>query len=127
LLDVISGAEEAGLQVNVTGDADVIDKLGEQEAEALLAALGQCLSNVLKHSGQSTAEVVVLAADDSVTATIIDSGIGFDKDGVAPDRLGMRHSVRGRIENVGGTVNLWTGNGLGTAVMLKVPLGRNHA
>jgi signal transduction histidine kinase len=123
LLDVISSAEEAGLQVNVTGQADVIDKLGEAEAEALLAALTQCLSNVLNHSGQTAAEVVVLATDDAVTATIIDTGVGFDKDGVAPDRLGLKLSVRGRIENVGGTVNLWTGHGMGTAVMLKVPLG----
>lgn len=122
LLEVISAAENSGLQVNVSGHAELIDNLGSTEAEALLAALAQCLTNVAKHSGQTAAEVVLLGTDDSVTATVIDNGVGFDKNAVAEDRLGLRLSVIARVEGVGGTVNIWTGNGLGTAIMLKVPL-----
>lgn len=122
LLDVIDEIEHAGLQVNMTGQADVLNQLSENQADALLAALAQCLNNVYKHSGQTTAEVVVLAADDTITVTIIDSGSGFDQDAVPEDRLGLRMSVHRRIEDAGGSVNVWTGEGIGTAIMLKVPM-----
>ena len=122
LLDVIDEIEQTGLQVNMTGQADAMNKLSENMADALLAALKQCLTNVQRHSGQSSAEVVVLATEESVTVTVIDSGIGFDKDAVPEDRLGLRLSVYRRIEDASGTVNVWTGPGLGTAVMLKVPI-----
>lgn len=121
LLDVIDEIEQAGLQVNMTGQAEALNLLSENQADALLAALAQCLTNVLKHSGQSAAEVVVLAADETITVTIIDSGVGFDADAVPEDRLGLRMSVHRRIEDAGGTVNVWTGEGVGTAIMLKVP------
>lgn len=122
LLDVIDNIEHTGLQVNMTGQADALNKLSENMADALLAALAQCLTNVQQHSGQNTAEVVVLATDDSVTITVIDSGIGFDQNAIPEDRMGLRLSVHRRIEDAGGTVNLWTGPGLGTAIMLKVPM-----
>lgn len=122
LLDVIDEIEQAGLQVNMTGQADALNQLSENQADALLAALTQCLTNVLRHSGQTAAEVVVLAADDVVTVTIIDSGVGFDPHTVPEDRLGLRLSVYRRIEDAGGAVNVWTGEGVGTAIMLKVPM-----
>ena len=122
LLDVIDEVEQAGLQVNMTGQGEALNQLSENQADALLAALAQCLTNVLKHSGQSSAEVVVLAADEAITVTIIDSGVGFDPQAVPEDRLGLRLSVHRRIEDAGGTVNVWTGEGIGTAIMLKVPL-----
>lgn len=121
LLDVMSSAESQGLQINVSGQADALDKLSEESAEALLAALAQCLTNVMQHSGQTSAEVVVLATDDSVTVTVIDNGVGFDSDAVPEDRLGLRLSVHGRMEAVGGTANVWTGHDVGTAVMLRAP------
>ena len=121
LLDVIDEIEQAGLQVNMTGQAEALNLLSENQADALLAALAQCLTNVLKHSGQNAAEVVVLAADETITVTIIDSGVGFDAEAVPEDRLGLRMSVHRRIEDAGGTVNVWTGEGVGTAIMLKVP------
>lgn len=122
LLDVIDEIEQAGLQVNMTGQAEALNQLSENQADALLAALAQCLNNVFKHSGQSTAEVIVLAADEAITVTIIDSGVGFDQASVPEDRLGLRLSVHRRIEDAGGTVNVWTGEGVGTAIMIKVPL-----
>lgn len=122
LLDMIDEVEQAGLQVNMTGQGEALNQLSENQADALLAALAQCLTNVLKHSGQSSAEVVVLAADEAITVTIIDSGVGFDPQAVPEDRLGLRLSVHRRIEDAGGTVNVWTGEGIGTAIMLKVPL-----
>jgi len=53
---------------------------------------------------------------------VIDSGSGFVEQSVGGDRLGLRQSIRGRIEGVGGSVQVWTTPGVGTSVSLTVPL-----
>jgi signal transduction histidine kinase len=65
---------------------------------------------------------VVLDAGDDVTVTVIDGGVGFDVDAVPADRLGLRLSVRGRIEQVGVDVRVWSGECTGTAVLMRVPV-----
>ena len=52
---------------------------------------------------------------------VIDAGKGFFEAETGADRLGLRQSVRRRIENVGGTVRVWSTPGRGTSVMIRVP------
>jgi signal transduction histidine kinase len=122
VLSVIAAAERGGLDINLTGNVLAVDALTPASLEALTGALAQCLTNVRKHSGRFTAEVVILDAGEDVTVTVIDGGIGFDVDAVPADRLGLRQSVRGRIEGAGGDVRVWSGEGAGTAVLLRLPV-----
>jgi signal transduction histidine kinase len=122
VLNVIATAERSGLDINLTGNVLAVDALAPASLEALTGALAQCLTNVQKHSGRLSAEVVVLDAGDDVTVTVIDGGIGFDVDAVPNDRLGLRQSVRGRIQSVGGDVRVWSGEGAGTAVLMRIPV-----
>ena len=39
------------------------------------------------------------------------------------DRIGLRTSIRARIEQEGGVVRLWTTEGIGTTIVLTVPEG----
>src|SRR5690606_8202612 len=82
----------------------------------------QCLANVIKHSGVMKAEVAVYGSDSEVSVMIVDDGSGFEVNAVGPDRLGLRASVRRRIEAVGGTVQLWSTPGSGTSVLIRVPV-----
>jgi signal transduction histidine kinase len=81
----------------------------------------QCLTNVSTHSGADSAELTVLATELEVCVMVIDAGVGFVEADVEHDRLGMRQSVRGRIADVGGSVQVWTELGEGTSVALLVP------
>jgi len=56
-----------------------------------------------------------------VTVMVVDSGRGFSESETATDRMGLRHSVRSRVEQAGGTVRLWSTPGRGTSVMIRVP------
>ena len=67
-------------------------------------------------------EVVILPAGENLAVTIIDGGSGFNVDAVPEDRMGLKLSVRDRIEQCGGRVRLWSNEGQGTAVMLQLPL-----
>ena len=62
------------------------------------------------------------ARGDAISVLIVDDGHGFDAAEVGGDRLGLRTSVSQRIEQVGGSVRVWSGPE-GTTVMLTVPRG----
>ena len=122
-MEVVDSYLSRGLTVNLSGDLSALNPLPVHSIEPLVGAVAQCLSNVMAHSGMLTVDVVVLASGDDVTVTIIDGGVGFEPDAVDIDRLGLRVSVRSRIESVGGFVKVWSIPGQGTAIMLQVPVG----
>jgi signal transduction histidine kinase len=121
LLLAIAEARELGLEVDATGDINALSLLTARGAAALGPAVKQCLVNVLKHSGTMQAEVAVFASPDDVSVLIVDAGRGFDEAETGDDRLGLRQSVRRRIELVSGTVQVWSTPGRGTSVMIRVP------
>lgn len=123
LMDVISASEARGLTINLGGTPEAISGLTPERVDALTSALSQCLTNVHLHSGQNAVEVVVLAAGANLAVTIIDGGTGFDVESVPEDRMGLKLSVKDRIEQCGGSVRLWSSEGQGTAVILQLPLG----
>lgn len=94
--------------------------------EALVGAASEALTNVGKHA-QAT-RVVVYAeptAEDGAEAvllTVRDDGVGFAVDEVAQG-LGLARSVRARVEEVGGAVEVVSRPGRGTEVRLWVPAG----
>jgi len=122
LAAAVDSARAAGLAVTVEGDLDAASALSARVASELGLAIGQCLGNVLSHSGVDAAELAVIAGDGILTVMVIDSGSGFVEQSVGGDRLGLRQSIRGRIEGVGGSVQVWTTPGVGTSVSLTVPL-----
>jgi len=121
LSDTLDEAARAGLALTVSGDFDALSTIPPEVAEALSLAVRQCLANVSLHSGVDRAELTVLTTPTDVCVLVIDSGVGFDEELVAPDRLGLRNSVQARIERVGGTVHVWTSPGAGTSISLLVP------
>lgn len=117
----VRSARADGLDVEVTGDPGACLTLSAHNGAIAALAVTQCLANVGKHSGVSEAELSIHSVGGDVMFMVIDGGRGFDVSTVAPDRLGIRNSIRGRIEGVGGSVKLWTGVGTGTSVILQVP------
>lgn len=111
-----------GLTVNVTGAGPGVYVFSEGAGEALVGALRATLENVLKHSGTTTADVEIMYSDTEVTFMVSDQGVGFDTAAVDPNRLGIRASIAGRMEDVGGRVRVWSSPGTGTTVLIGVPV-----
>ncbi|WP_156401757.1 sensor histidine kinase [Agromyces sp. Soil535] len=123
LEQAFSTAANAGLDVRMTGDLAVLGLLGPARAAALDAAVAQCLINVARHAGVGEVELAIGFGSGDVTVAVMDSGVGFDEREVPEDRIGLRTSIRGRIEQEGGIVRLWSTKGVGTTVVLTVPEG----
>ena len=110
-----------GLVVEITGDTEALARLAPDSDRELGLAVQQCLVNVLLHSGVTAAEVVIDADDQNVSVMVLDAGRGFLEADTGSDRLGLRQSVRHRIERLHGSVVIWSRPGAGTSVLLTLP------
>ncbi len=121
LMTAVKEARGLSLTVDVTGDPGAIGRLTTERDQAVGLAVKQCLINVLRHAQVERAEVVIIGSEADVSVMVIDAGRGFSEELIASDRLGLRQSVRRRIESVGGEVTLWSTPGRGTSILIRVP------
>ncbi len=95
-------------------------------AGELAAAVAACVDNVRRHAG-GTAWVLVEDEPEAVTVSVRDDGPGLApgrlEQAAREGRLGVAQSVRGRVEDLGGTVAVVSAPGRGTEVELRVPRG----
>lgn len=126
ILTTVSDFQWRGLRVEITGDAAIPPWTSPQVAAAMARAIQSCLENVVRHSTSDSAELFLDCSEQELSVMIVDHGVGFDTHDVANDRLGIRQSVVQRIENVGGTAKIWSTEGVGTSVVVTVPLGVPH-
>ncbi|HET7571100.1 MAG TPA: ATP-binding protein, partial [Gaiellaceae bacterium] len=107
--------ELSGVRVEVvrTGDAPL-----DERVQALVLAAREAMTNAAKHSGVEEVSVFVDASPERIALYVRDRGAGFEPDAVAPDRRGIAHSIRERMERVGGTANVVSAPGTGTEVEL---------
>jgi signal transduction histidine kinase len=117
----VATANKLGVQVEVSGDPSALGLLSPARTNALEGAVHQCLVNIARHSGTDRADILVSYSSGDVCVMVVDAGVGFRVDSVAWDRLGLRQSVIHRIEDVGGSVRLWSAPKRGTSVILRVP------
>jgi signal transduction histidine kinase len=102
--------ERPGVDVVTAGAVE----LPAEVATELVAVVGACLDNVHRHVGRDARAWVLLEGwPDRVEVSVRDEGPGIPEGrleaAAADGRLGVSQSIRGRIEDLGGTARLTTG------------------
>jgi signal transduction histidine kinase len=111
-----------GLVIEVDGPGERLPL--EPEVEEQLYRVGQeALANVVKHARASSATVRIAATDDTVSIEVTDDGRGFDPAAVGPEHFGVR-SMRGRVADLGGRLEVTSAPGRGTVLRVEVPARR---
>ena len=105
----------ARLDVVSVGDAPM-----DPQLEACVAAAREAMVNAAKYASEETISVYAELTEDRVEVFVKDRGPGFDLDQVAPDRMGVRGSILGRMERHGGHAEVRTAPGEGTEVRLTL-------
>ena len=95
-------------------------------AAELTAATRAALDNVRRHCGEPTrAWVLVEDEPDLIRVTIRDDGPGIPDgrlaEAAAAGRLGISHSISGRLRDLGGSATISSVPGEGTEVELRLP------
>ncbi|MEO7234110.1 MAG: DUF5931 domain-containing protein [Lapillicoccus sp.] len=119
------------LRQAAAGTADLVAPadpvfLPRRPAAEMVAAVEAALDNVRRHAGpDAQAWVLIDDAGDDIVVTVRDNGVGVSEDRIAAaatrGRLGVSSSIRGRLEELGGSARYLYGPGGGTTVEMWVP------
>ena len=115
-------------RVSVSLPADPVTLPAEIAAE-VDAAVANALDNVVAHAGaQARAFVLLEDLTESIVVSIRDDGPGIPAgrldDAVREGRVGVSKSIVGRLDWLGGSARLTTGQGRGTEWELTIPRSR---
>lgn len=122
-LEAMATAHPVRVDVATPGTAVLVDA---RVAGETVAAVRACLDNVLAHAGpDASAWVLAQAGPDEVTVSVRDDGPGIApgrlERAAADGRLGVASSIRGRVEEIGGSARVDSGS-WGTEWELTVPV-----
>ena len=87
---------------------------------AVYRLLQELISNVLKHANATELVVQLEHIDQSLHLTVSDNGRGFNPDH-PKDGLGLAN-LESRVTDLKGSLNIDSGRGGGTTVMIEIPL-----
>lgn len=108
----------------LTGDGDALALTPAQDA-CLYRVAKEAVSNVVRHSGADAFDVRIEDMGESVRLTVEDNGDGFDVNlvlsGGTPG-LGLK-SIRDRALRDGGRLDVASGPGRGTVLVVELPVG----
>lgn len=106
-----------GVEVSVVTVGDTAPGPYEQAA---VAAAGEAIANAVRH-GSPPISVFVEVSDSHLDIYVKDGGSGFDLADIPADRHGIRESIVGRVQRVGGKTEIRSAE-TGTEVRIQVPL-----
>lgn len=107
---------DALFAARVEGPVQVSDPV----REAIVGACRQALGNAVRHAEDASRTVTLTVRDATIEVVVADEGAGFEVSDIAADRLGIRHSIVGRMARVsGGSAEVQSSHGTGTRVVLR--------
>ena len=120
---LVKYTHQSGVAARLETDLEHELPLSPRAEVQVIRVIQEALTNVRKHSGATSAVVSVASGIGETTFVIEDDGHGFDLGGTLMDRDGFGlHSMRERMELIGGTLSIDSAPGRGTRVVARVPV-----
>jgi signal transduction histidine kinase len=111
----VEDAYGVAIEVVVVGDCTL-----DERTTAVVEAAREAMVNAAKSGGVDEFAVFAEVESTEVTVFVRDRGKGFDLDAIPPSRAGIRESIVGRMQRVGGVATVRTAPGEGTEVKLSL-------
>lgn len=128
LVDGFTARSGIGARVEIDGP---VNALRDAQRVAVLRILQQALANVREHAEAGRVAVTVRAADDHITASVEDDGMGFDVEAMlraGPSPHGHHQGLAGMRERarlLGGHLRITSRPGGPTTITLHLPAPQN--
>lgn len=90
---------------------------------SLFRIIQELITNVIRHSNATEANIHLTKHDDTLNIMVEDNGDGFDSSGITLKSGGMGiRSIDKRVAFLNGTMNIESEVGQGTTVIIEIPL-----
>lgn len=110
--------QDKNVAISSEGQSDL--QIPAHVAEALTEATLQAISNALQHAGaDSKVEVFLKGLANGLKVVVKDNGKGFRVSRIPKNRLGLKLSIIGRVQSVGGKVFIDSKLGVGTNIVIE--------
>ena len=115
---------QAAIEATFETDFDEMPRLSPQAEIHVIRVIQEALTNVRKHARATRAVVRASSEDGMVVFRVEDDGRGFDVTGAVLEHDGGfgLHSMRERMELIGGTLSIESATGQGTRIIARVPV-----
>jgi signal transduction histidine kinase len=115
-------SRQTGIAANLTCEGDTRRSLSPRSEVQLLRVVQEALTNTRKHAGAKRVAVRIEVLGGGTTLTIEDDGVGFDPSTVSSSMEGGfgLASMRERVEQIGGRLDVHTAPNLGTTIVVKL-------
>ena len=114
------GVKGVPVTINVVGKVSV----PADQVDELTAAVRQAVENAVSHAHASRITLFGERDDPDLVICVRDDGVGFvyDEEALRRDgKLGVLGSMKGRIEDLGGSMRVHSAPGRGTEIEFRVP------
>jgi signal transduction histidine kinase len=95
--------------------------LSLQAKQELYRIAQEALHNTIKHARASQVDLILRQTSETLLLEVRDDGVGFDPEEAFPGHLGL-HSMRERVASLGGTFQVESAPGQGTAIRTHLPI-----
>lgn len=117
---IITAAKRLDPEIEARKDCQTHFAVNQEVSSALTEAILQGLQNSQIHAGLSAKRELILKASPGALKLVLkDDGRGFRYNRVPKGRLGIKNSIIGRVQSVGGEVHIVSSPGQGATVILE--------
>lgn len=119
--ELVNSAKLVAPDLIISQSGEGAQQIEVEVAEAFSAATLQAIDNSIKHAGNSSVKraLHLKARRNGFKIVVEDDGCGFRPSRVPQDRIGVRKTIRNRIEVIGGEVKIDSAPGEGAKVILE--------
>ena len=103
-----------------------IDALPPKLQTAVFSVVQELLRNACRHSNSRNVLVGLVQDDERISIQVQDWGIGFDVEKMQPHTRGLK-GVQQAARWLGGTVDVDSRPGVGTCIVVEIPLSQDNA
>ncbi len=114
---LVRQADTLRVRYNIQVETDLCDEppLSIEEKEAFYRIAQEALHNTVKHARATQVELRLSYSGPNIQLSIKDNGIGFDPNAIYTGHFGL-HSMRERIEEIGGKLDIKSIPGCGSRI-----------
>lgn len=120
---LIRASEEVEDEYDVIVEVSTVgDRPLDDNTSGLVLAAREAMTNAARFAGVDRIFVLCESGREDIRLVVRDQGVGFDLEGVSPERRGIRESIAGRMERLGGEASVSSSPGSGTEVELLLAM-----